>query len=131
MIGWFVLLVAGVVVYRLLLARIRGLEDTLTDQRRTIEDLARRLETISRAQPLPALGHRSDLGREGGPPQPAAVSPRPITTPASTQPAQAADMPRVETPKAVVPPPIIHAPPPVVRPPLAARDSRSRPARRP
>jgi uncharacterized membrane protein len=119
MIGWFVLLVAGVVVYRLLLARIRGLEDTLTGQRRTIEDLARRLETVSRPEPSAA------------PPQPATAPPRPITTPAITRPTQAADAPRVEKPKVVTPPPVIHAPPPVLREPalITAPGRRSDPGR--
>src|SRR5262245_9090635 len=98
MIGWFVLLVAGVVVYRLVLARIRELEESLAKQQRTIDDLARRL-TVAQT-PV------------------AAAPPKPAPTPPQQT---------VVKPVAVVPPPppppparVVHEAPPVLAAATAA-----------
>src|SRR5262245_41777048 len=132
MIGWFVLLVAGVVVYRLVLARVRELESSLTRQQRTIDDLAKRLDAVSRAEavaqarpataspaeaPLPKPVQEPAAGapppRVVPEPRPVLASPRPVEAPSAAAPPSA-------PPRPIVPPPPSRpaAPPPPPRPPF-------------
>src|SRR5262245_31494338 len=103
MLGWLVMLVAVVVVYRLFAAKLHDVEDAVARQQRTIDDLVRRLEAVSRADT--AAVPRAPA------PSAATAEPRPAPTriPTPTQPAPAP--PRAIEKPAVVPPPVLHEPP--------------------